>query len=191
MSTAPGEPEYAQLLEDVRRALEGEGGVAAAVGLVHDRLPHYSWVGFYRLEGDELVLGPWSGPAMTGHARIPVGEGICGSAARSGATEVVDNVESDDRYLVCFASTRSDVVPVRSGDRVIGELDIDSDLPAAFGEVDRRLLEGVAESIADRERAERHASRSSWLVDEWGRGSFPASDPPSRWAGLDSFAASG
>ena len=99
-------------------------------------------------------------------------------------TEIVDDVESDHRYLACFASTRSEiVVPVWSGGRVVGELDVDSDLPAAFGEADQRLLKRVAELIADREASERRVSDTSWLVDEWGRGSFPASYPPSRWAG--------
>ena len=80
------------------------------------------------------MLGPWKGPQATEHVRIPIGEGICGAAAASGVTEVVDDVNADDRYLACFVSTRSEiVVPIAYEGRVVGEIDIDSDEPAAFG----------------------------------------------------------
>ena len=73
------------------------------------------------------------GPAATEHARIPIGQGICGAAAASGRTEIVDDVNADDRYLACFPSTRSEiVVPIAYEGRVVGEIDIDSDRPAAF-----------------------------------------------------------
>lgn len=176
---------YGQVLEEIREALAGEVGLADAVALLQERLPHYTWVGFYRLEGDELVLGPWRGPAATEHVRIPLGEGICGAAAASGKTELVDDVAADGRYLVCFPSTRSEiVVPVCRGDRVVGELDVDSDRPAAFGLADRALLERVAALIATSDLLDTPPP-SGWLVDEWGRESFPASDPPGRWAGPD------
>jgi GAF domain-containing protein len=77
--------------------------------------------------------------------RIPVGEGICGAAAASGETEVVDDVDADSRYLACFPSTRSEiVVPIAYEGRVVGEIDIDSDRPAAFSDEDRAFLERVA-----------------------------------------------
>ena len=77
--------------------------------------------------------------------RIPVGQGICGAAAASGETEIVDDVNADQRYLACFPSTRSEiVVPIAHAGRVVGEIDIDSDRPAAFGEDDRAFLERVA-----------------------------------------------
>lgn len=175
---------YREVLEEIREVLAGEGGLADTVALLQERLPHYTWVGFYRREGDELVLGPWCGPAATEHVRIPLGEGICGAAAASRETELVDDVAADGRYLACFPSTRSEiVVPVRRGDQVLGELDVDSDRPAAFGVADRALLEHVAELIAT--RLPGAVPGASWLVDEWGRESFPASDPPSRWAGPD------
>jgi L-methionine (R)-S-oxide reductase len=116
---------------------------------LHDGFEHYSWVGIYFVEGDELVLGPWKGPQATEHVRIPVGAGICGAAAATGRTEVVDDVNADPRYLACFPSTRSEiVVPIAYEGRVVGEIDIDSDQPAAFGADDRELLERVAELIA-------------------------------------------
>ncbi len=179
-----GENRYSHVLEEIRAVLAGDDGLAAAVALLCERLAHFSWVGFYRVEGDELVLGPWCGPAATGHVRIPVGEGICGAAAASGRTEVVDEVAGAGRYLACFPSTRSEiVVPVRRGGRVIGELDVDSDRPSAFGPADRRLLERVAALISA--RVPDAVPPASWLVDEWGRESFPASDAPGRWAGPD------
>jgi L-methionine (R)-S-oxide reductase len=97
------------------------------------------------VEGHDLVLGPWKGPEATEHVRIPVGHGVCGAAAASGMTEVVDDVHSDARYLACFPSTRSEiVVPIAFQGRVVGEIDIDSDRAAAFTEADRRFLERVA-----------------------------------------------
>jgi GAF domain-containing protein len=77
--------------------------------------------------------------------RIPVCQGICGAAAATGQTEVVDDVNADERYLACFPSTRSEiVVPIAYEGRVVGEIDIDSDRPAAFGPDDRAFLERVA-----------------------------------------------
>jgi len=109
---------------------------------------HFHWTGVYMVEGDDLVLGPFVG-RPTEHVRIPIGEGICGAAAASRATIVVDDVNADPRYLACFASTRSEVVvPILDGDQVIGEIDVDSDRPAAFGPDDRALLERVAARLA-------------------------------------------
>jgi L-methionine (R)-S-oxide reductase len=123
--------------------------LAAAVEVLQGRFEHYSWVGIYLVEGDELVLGPWQGPEATEHVRIPVGQGVCGAAAASGVTEIVDDVNADPRYLACFPSTRSEiVVPIALNGRVVGEIDIDSDRPAAFGQEDRDFLERVAELIA-------------------------------------------
>jgi L-methionine (R)-S-oxide reductase len=120
------------------------------VDLLHDRFDAYSWIGIYFVEGDELVLGPWRGPQATEQVRIPVGQGICGAAAASGRTEIVDDVTADDRYLSCFLSTRSEiVVPIVYDTLVVAEIDIDSDQPAAFGEDDRQFLERVAAAISE------------------------------------------
>jgi GAF domain-containing protein len=137
-----------ELLPEIEQLAAG-GSLQEVVDLLHDRVEHYSWVGVYLVEGDDLVLGPWKGPEATEHVRIPVGQGVCGAAAASGKTEVVDDVNADPRYLACFPSTRSEiVVPISREGRVVGEIDIDSDQPAAFGEADREFLERVAESIA-------------------------------------------
>ncbi|HYY33790.1 MAG TPA: GAF domain-containing protein [Gaiellaceae bacterium] len=133
----------------VNRESEADEVLRKTVDVLHDRFSHYSWVGIYLVEGNDLVLGPWKGPQGTDHVRIPIGEGVCGAAAASGATEVVDDVNTDERYLVCFPSTRSEiVVPISYEGRVVGEIDIDSDQPAAFGPDDRALLERVAVLIS-------------------------------------------
>lgn len=133
----------------VNRGGEADDVLRAVVDTLHERFEHYSWVGIYFVEGEELVLGPWRGPQATEHVRIPVGQGICGAAAASGQTAVVDDVRSDDRYLACFASTRSEiVVPIVYEGMVVGEIDIDSDEPAAFDDEDRSFLERVATLIS-------------------------------------------
>jgi L-methionine (R)-S-oxide reductase len=135
-----------EALEAIRRS---ESPVAEAVKVLEEGFEHYSWVGIYLVEGDDLVLGPWQGPEATEHVRIPVGQGVCGAAAATGQTEIVDDVNADPRYLSCFPSTRSEiVVPIAQNGRVVGEIDIDSDRPAAFTEEDRRFLERVAELLS-------------------------------------------
>jgi L-methionine (R)-S-oxide reductase len=123
------------------------------VDLLHDSFDRYSWVGVYLVEQDDLILAAWQGPQPTEHERIPIGEGICGSAAASGRTELVDDVRADRRYLACFASTRSEiVVPILHGDDVVGEIDIDSDEPAAFDAGDQAFLEHIARMVSSRSR---------------------------------------
>jgi L-methionine (R)-S-oxide reductase len=129
----------------VNRETEADDVLRNTVEVLHDRFGHYSAVGIYLVEGDYLVLGPWKGPEATEHVCIPVGQGICGAAAASGVTEIVDDVNADDRYLACFVSTRSEiVVPIAYEGRVVGEIDIDSDVPAAFRAEDKAFLERVA-----------------------------------------------
>jgi L-methionine (R)-S-oxide reductase len=140
---------YTGALEAVDRILNRGGDaddvLRQVVSVLHERFDHYSWIGIYLVEGEELVLGPWEGPEETEHVRIPVGQGICGAAAATGRTELVDDVNADPRYLACFPSTRSEiVVPIAYEGRVVGEIDIDSDQPAAFGPEDRTFLERVA-----------------------------------------------
>lgn len=111
-------------------------------------VPHFGWVGIYVRQGEELVLTAWDGPEATQHVRIPVGQGICGLAARTGETVVVDDVNADPRYLACFPQTRSEiVVPIYAGDNVIGEIDIDSDKANAFTDEDRQLVERIAATL--------------------------------------------
>jgi GAF domain-containing protein len=129
-------------------AASGEALMKGIVALLHEKLTRYNWVGFYTLEkdttGDVLVLGPFKG-TMTPHTRIPLNQGICGAAASSGKTIVVDDVNADSRYLACSLQTKSEiVVPVFAHGKVVGELDIDSHFHAAFGPDDRKLCEHAA-----------------------------------------------
>jgi len=139
---------HGDALNLVRAAIaEAAGPDAAAqrvVDLLHDRFPHYDWVGIYWVDGTDLVLGPWTGAQATEHTRIPIGTGVCGAAAASGRTEIVPDVDADPRYLACFASTRSEiVVPIFDGGEVIGEIDIDGSDLDAFDDTDARFLEEV------------------------------------------------
>jgi len=115
-------------------------------------LPGYRWVGFYWIIEDMLYLGAWVGPAATEHVAIPVGQGICGLAARTHETVIVDDVSKDPRYLQCFLDTKSEiVVPVfRDGDStkdVVGEIDVDGDKIATFTTEDRKQLEAIAVTV--------------------------------------------
>lgn len=119
--------------------------------LLHERMLKYNWVGFYMFEPETkppvLVLGAFVG-AMTPHVRIPLNQGICGAAASSGKTIVVDDVAKDPRYLACSLETKSEiVVPVFVKNQVAGELDIDSHFPAAFGPDDQKLVQHCADIV--------------------------------------------
>lgn len=145
---------YAEHIAAIDAAVANEADVHAAldraVSMLKERGRDYTWVGIYLLHGDELVLGPFRGKPSP-HTRIPLGRGICGAAAAEKATIIVDDVNADPRYLACSIETKSEiVVPIMDGNRVLGEIDIDSDRPAAFGEADRQLLEAVAARLGRR-----------------------------------------
>ena len=147
-------PSHNDVLNDITRQIESEvdedRAMAAAVATLKRRMPDYSWVGIYLLDGNELVLGPFEGKPSP-HARIPLGRGICGAAASEKATIIVDDVNADPRYLACSIETKSEiVVPIMAGGEVLGEIDIDSDRQAAFGAADKTLLEAVAAQLAAR-----------------------------------------
>jgi putative methionine-R-sulfoxide reductase with GAF domain len=129
---------------------DGAAAMEAAVRLLKDGVPDYTWVGIYLMDGHELVLGPYRGKPSP-HTRISLGNGICGAAATEKQTIIVDDVNADPRYLACSIETKSEiVVPIMDGSRVLGEIDIDSDRHAAFGSGDRELLERVAALLAPR-----------------------------------------
>ena len=127
--------------------------MSVIVGRLQERLGHFDWVGFYMIEkgslGEEpvLVLGPYVG-AVTEHTRIPLNQGICGAAASSGHTVVIDDVGKDPRYLACSIETKSEIVaPIFVKGEVVGEIDIDSHQPAAFTADDRQLVEHCARLV--------------------------------------------
>jgi L-methionine (R)-S-oxide reductase len=152
----------AKKIDEVREAVDRLNSEASTVDqlmegitlLLSQHLPTYNWVGFYMLEPGAdppmLALGHFQG-ATTPHTRIPLNQGICGAAAASGKTVVVDDVNNDPRYLACSLETKSEiVVPVFVGGKVAGELDIDSHLPAEFGVDDRQLVEYCAQLVGKR-----------------------------------------
>jgi GAF domain-containing protein len=118
------------------------------VAALKEHFPQYTGIYVYLLEeNDMLVLRSHLG-RPTDHTRIPIGQGICGRAAREKDTVIVDDVNADPDYLACSLETRSEiVVPIMRGTRVFGEIDIDSDVPAVFGEADRKFLEELARVI--------------------------------------------
>ena len=141
------------LLIAIAAAPDANAAMQIAVERLKAEFPHYTWVGMYLLEGDELVLGPYLGKPSP-HTRIPLNRGICGAAASQKATIIVDDVNADPRYLACSIETKSEiVVPIMRDGRVFGEIDIDSDRPAAFGDGDRVMLESVAQALAERFQA--------------------------------------
>jgi len=120
------------------------------VDFLYENFEHYSWIGIYIVQGNDLILGPWKGEHATEHTKIPIGRGICGSAAKTGKTEVIADVNTDNRYLSCFVSTKSEiVVPIKKQDIIVGEIDIDSDKVAAFTNEDKLFLEKVANLLKD------------------------------------------
>ena len=150
-------------VDEVRKELDRlAGSVQSAselmektVRLLHGSMLKYNWVGFYMLENSPgrqpavLVLGPFQG-AMTPHTRIPLNQGICGAAAATGKTLVIDDVSADARYLPCSSETKSEiVVPIFVKNEVVGELDIDSHFPAAFDHEDRELVQHCAALVGE------------------------------------------
>ena len=146
----PGAP-FAQILSEVRRFAASAADLRALQNFVVEtipaRLPYYNWTGFYMLDPDDpetLVLGPYRG-APTEHVRIPISRGICGAAVTQNRSVVVDDVNSDPRYLACSLETKSEIViPIRAHGAVAGEIDIDSHSLAAFTQADRQFLEECA-----------------------------------------------
>lgn len=153
MPTAPKTKEVqAELAQLAREAASPQDLMSRIVKLLHQRMLKYNWVGFYMMDDQPgqpamLALGDFQG-AMTPHTRIPLHQGICGAAASTGKTVVVDDVNQDPRYLACSLETKSEiVVPVFAHGKVIGELDIDSHFPAAFKDEDRALVEYCASLV--------------------------------------------
>ena len=93
--------DYKEITKQISTILQikNKEGLNEIVALLQQRIPHYSWIGIYVVDNDMLHLGPWAGPQATEHVIIPIGRGICGSAAKTGTTEIIPDVKADDRYL--------------------------------------------------------------------------------------------
>ncbi len=139
------------ILSQLRNSLTGptNNALMSFVQILRNNFATYSWVGVYLVDGDNLALEAYAGDGVTEHVIIPMGQGICGAAAQTGETITVGDVSQDPRYLMCFPSTRSEiVVPITTSKGVIGEIDIDSDKLAAFSRKDRAFLERAAKLLA-------------------------------------------
>jgi len=143
----------AVVLDRLRRAIKTEPrrhALEKFVAILRGNFDHYNWVGIYLVSGGKLVLEAYAGDGETEHTVIPIGQGICGYAAKVGETVFVLDVSQDPRYLMCFPSTQSEiVVPIRGKDGIIGEIDIDSDRLAAFSRADEEFLEAAAKELAN------------------------------------------
>lgn len=142
---------YRIAVSEIEALVAGEPDLIAnlgnAVAVLRERL-EYFWIGTYRLEGDDLILGPFQG--TTACSRIGLGRGVCGAAAARGETILVPDVHAFPGHIACDARSRSEiVVALRDSEgRVRGVLDVDSDRPNAFDEIDRDGLEAVARLLA-------------------------------------------
>ncbi len=115
--------------------------MAGFVAVLHGKMPHFDWTGFYRVSGGELVIGPYQG--TPGCGRIPWGRGVCGTAWATGETQLVPDVHAFEGHIACDSRSESEiVVPVRdSAGRVVAVFDVDSFRAGSFDEVDREELE--------------------------------------------------
>ncbi|MEL7687341.1 GAF domain-containing protein [Citromicrobium bathyomarinum] len=149
----PDEERYRELANAADALTDGESDAVANMAnlaaLIWSFVPDLNWAGFYRVMGDELVLGPFVGrPACI---RIPFGQGVCGTAAASGETQRIEDVHAFPGHIACDGASASElVVPVMRDGQVIAVIDLDSPHKARFRESDSRGIEALAERIADR-----------------------------------------
>lgn len=142
---------YSALARAGQALVEGEhdpvANMANLAAAIWQFVPDLNWAGFYRAIGDELVLGPFIGkPACI---RIPFGRGVCGTAAASGATQVVPDVHAFPGHIACDAESRSElVVPVVAGGRVIAVIDLDSPTAGRFDDADAAGMQLIAQVAA-------------------------------------------
>lgn len=141
---------YAAVADEIAAVLDGEPNLTARMATVASMLAnsfdHYFWTGFYVVDPvkpDELVVGPYQG--TLGCLRIAFGRGVCGTAAASGETQVVADVHAFPGHIACDSASRSElVVPLITGDTLVGVFDLDSPKLARFDEDDQRGLEAIA-----------------------------------------------
>jgi GAF domain-containing protein len=128
---------------------DGVANMANLAALIWQFVPRLNWAGFYRVQGDELVLGPFVGkPACL---RIAIGQGVCGAAAATGKTQLVPDVQAFLGHIACDAASRSElVVPVVREGAIVAVIDLDSPEPARFDAEDAAGLEALAALIAER-----------------------------------------
>lgn len=147
----------AELLHDLKSLKVQGRPFRATVVRMLSQIEGYDWTGIYRLEGQELVLDEFVG-ATTEHVRIPIGEGICGTAVKENRSIVVEDVTEVENYLACSLETKSEIVVlIKDGARILGQIDVDGHIPGQFDDSDRAFLEELAQVMADRWEMAHHA----------------------------------
>jgi L-methionine (R)-S-oxide reductase len=152
-SAAPKYELYHELVQSADALTDGEtdavANMANVAALLWEYLPDVNWTGFYRMVDGELVLGPFQGKAAC--IRIAVGEGVCGTAAASGETQLVADVHAFPGHIACDANSASElVVPVKRNGEVIAVIDLDSPSLMRFDADDAAGIEALAEVLANR-----------------------------------------
>jgi GAF domain-containing protein len=152
-TTAPKSEVYAEMVRSADALTSGEpdavANMANIAALLWAFLPDVNWTGFYRVVDGELVLGPFQGKAAC--IRIPFGKGVCGTAAQSGETQLVEDVHAFPGHIACDANSASElVVPVKRNGTVIAVIDLDSPTLNRFDAEDAQGVELLARMIADR-----------------------------------------
>lgn len=143
------EEKYALLYKQVASLVESESdsiaNMANVAAMIHETF-RFWWTGFYRVAGEELVLGPFQGPLAC--SRIAYGRGVCGTAWKEQNTQVVPDVEQFPGHIACSSASKSEiVVPLFKGGQVTAVLDIDSEHLATFDETDKLWLERIVELL--------------------------------------------
>jgi GAF domain-containing protein len=145
------EQKYLALLPQIKALVTGENNLTANLANISAALKqtfNWWWVGFYWIENNELVLGPFQGPIAC--TRITKGKGVCGTSWLNQHTIVVPDVEKFSGHIACSAASKSEiVVPIIKNDVVIGVLDCDSEHLNHYDETDRIYLEQLSQIIAD------------------------------------------
>ncbi|MAG76444.1 MAG: GAF domain-containing protein [Colwelliaceae bacterium] len=137
---------YQDLNKQVAAVITGESDLIANMAnvsaILFEALEYVNWAGFYRVDGEQLVLGPFQGKVAC--IRIPFGKGVCGTAASTGETQLVADVHQFDGHIACDAASNSEIViPVRVGGQIVAVLDIDSVNYDRFDAQDQQGLESI------------------------------------------------
>jgi len=145
---------YKDILKEAQDIIQSESSakdkMQSICVLLEDQIEHYDWVGFYLsdIENRMLHLGPYTGEE-TDHSTIPYGKGVCGQAAESEKTFLIDDVSAESNYIACSIHVKSEiVVPIFREGIVVGQIDIDSDKLAAFTAADQELLETICAELS-------------------------------------------
>jgi L-methionine (R)-S-oxide reductase len=148
LSAATKAEQWADILSAAQAVTAGEADAVAnmanVASILFHGLPDLNWAGFYRMLDDELVLGPFQGNAAC--IRIPLGKGVCGTAAATGETQLVEDVHAFPGHIACDAASRSElVVPVVVDRLVVGVIDLDSPVPGRFDDDDAKGCKALAD----------------------------------------------